>query len=232
MQGILPIYDSNKFNVVALMFDLSNIYKPITGKPFISGDYISIPPVGILKPYVCNYWISNPFLTTNEYSITNIIIPDTCSDIIMEIDHTTDSIHTIYCAIQNAPFTVHTQIGDNAKTLFGIRFYSWAMGFFIDDSLKGYHDNNYDIDGLFRDFKSNIGQNIVREKTIEGKIRIVERYLYERLVRKNRSNSSLLNALFAILNTKGTTSVLDIGSYSQISKRQLERIFNEYIGSD
>ena len=81
------------------MLSLTKMYRPITAQPFDRSDgYREISPCKALKPYIRCFWTyeSSPDMQPQ------LVIPDTCMDIIYRIDNDSGKVSECFCTIDEA----------------------------------------------------------------------------------------------------------------------------------
>lgn len=214
------------------MFNLSNIYSPITAQPFMNNEtYIEIQPCDELKPYICCFWgTPKPYVSIALSEIKHgLVIPDTCMDIIFNMNLSKDEFSDIFCGINDTSFTTQSQTITDTVSCFAIRFYFWAVPMFADESMKNSLNKFVDVDGYFKNFRHYF-ENILRDNPlIHDRITKSEQYLLKRLD-LNRQNNNVMNAVYGILKSKGAVNISELVSYTAVSQRQLERLFLEYVG--
>lgn len=217
------------------MHNLVNLFRPIIAKPQNTTTYIEISPCNLLKPYIKCYWGSpKPFLKYKQEVFiphSTIIIPDTCMDIIFDIDYHSNKISSIFCGINDAPFRVFDVNNTTFISTFAIRFNFWAVHLFSDISMKESLNAFVNMDEYFSDFKRKFESIFIEKTTIPERIFAVENYLLNRLFIHHHMNSNLLNAIYFILNSKGLMSVTELSNKTNISPRQLQRLFLEFVGA-
>lgn len=222
------------------MYDLSELYYPITAKPSVAGE---IQPCKALSPYIRCYWGS---LTSPEGSGEETrqhindtvaptpgwetIIPDTCMDIIWEWDEHTGEAGGVFCGINDTPFEVRQNEPKNAKVLFAIRFHFWAVHLFADDHLRDVLNLHSEVEAYFSSFRKELGDRLPGTRSLGERIALAEAYLLHRLDQVRPSHNGMLNAVYAIVKSKGVVNAGDLESSSGLGSRQLERLFREYIG--
>ena len=93
---------------------LHRIYNPITATPFkCTDDYMEFAPCDALKPYIRCFWGSMMPVVQAENTAPepDIVIPDTCMDIIFTADFTNNSVDSSFCGIDERTFiTQRSQI--------------------------------------------------------------------------------------------------------------------------
>jgi len=214
------------------MFDLSSIYQPITAQPFLlNGTHTEIQPCEALKPFVHCFWG-----TPNHYKgvpseplKSMLVIPDTCMDIVVRIDMSNNRLNSYFVGISDTTFENVPSTANSMYSCFAIRFYSWAVPLFSNDSSKNILNTFTDVDTYFHNFKCELQNIILDNPAITDRIKKVEQFLLKKL-NLNKQNNNVMNAVYKILESKGTSSISEISAYSSISQRQMERLFLEYIG--
>ncbi len=214
------------------MFKLNSIYQPITAQPFLFDEtYIELQPCEALKPYVRCFWgTPNPITGVSSQPVKNkLVIPDTCMDIIIELDMHNNRLNALFAGIsdktfEDAPMTVNPMV-----SCFAIRFYSWAIPLFSDESSKNTLNAFAEADAYFYDFRYELQDIMLSNPTITDRVGKVEQFLLKKL-NLNKQNNNVMNAIYKVLESKGTSRISDISGYSSISQRQLERLFLVYLG--
>lgn len=214
------------------MFTLNKIYRPITAQPFRNNDaYIEIEPCEALKPYICCFWGTvRPFTSLAMPEVNQgLVIPDTCMDIIFNIDMNKNELQDIFCGINDKSFCTEAQSVPVAISYFAVRFYFWAVPLFCDESmskvLNAYVETEAYFKNFRRDFESILSDNLLINERIEK----AEEYLLKKL-NLNKQNNNVMNAVYKLLKSKGTAGISELADYTMISQRRLERLFSQYIG--
>lgn len=211
--------------------DIFRIYRPITATPFKrSGDYCEYPPCDALKPYIRCFWGTNGELPRDNFQPEHsIVIPDTCMDIIMDIDNESGKAHEFFCGINDRYFYSRPKPFDEKKTTFAIRFYCHSVILFAGCDMSEVLNSAAPAEQYFEDFGKAVRREISEAKTTAERISLAENYLLRRL-NKNRENPDFMNALYYIISRNGNADISDISLYTALSKRQLERIFKRITG--
>lgn len=70
------------------------IYKPLTATPFFGDDsYREYEPCEALRPYIRCFWGSrHPYTARERTGVGEIVTPDTCMDIIFDVNFTENRI--------------------------------------------------------------------------------------------------------------------------------------------
>lgn len=221
------------------MFNLAPLYFPITANPAQTSEFL---PSQALQPYIRCFWGSViPHIPT-EASVHIVdkasgyelrmetIIPDTCMDIIWNLNESTGLATTVFSGINDAPFEVPSDRGGGRISTFGIRFHFWAVHFFADDHLRDVLNAFVDVDQYFCTFKKELGLLLEQANSMNERIAAAEAYLFQRLERGGRTNDRMMNAIYTLIKQKGVVTAEDLETSSNLSRRQLERLFQEYIG--
>ncbi|WP_449601814.1 helix-turn-helix domain-containing protein [Paenibacillus sp. Marseille-Q9583] len=221
------------------MFNLAPLYFPITANPAQTSEFL---PSQALQPYIRCFWGSVTPRIPTEASVHVVdkasdyktrmetIIPDTCMDIIWNLNESTGLTTTVFSGINDAPFEVPSDRGEGMISTFGIRFHFWAVHFFVDDHLRDVLNAFVDVDQYFCTFKKELGLLLEQANSMNERIAAAEAYLFQRLERGGRTNDRMMNAIYTLINQKGVVTAEDLESSSNLSRRQLERLFQEYIG--
>lgn len=207
-------------------------YFPITATPLKNDNtYKEILPCELLRPYIRCYWGSGrPYCFTDKSYTPDIVIPDTCVDIIYYIDYTDNSVEGGFCGINDECFYAAKcfKQGHNVTT-FGIRFYAWSAYKFAEDSLCNTKNEYLDIQSRFAWLDRQIRHNLLYLFSLEEKTAFVQSLLMKK-AEEIRAQSNIDNAINIILSNNGNIEVSRLSAESYLSSRQLERVFREYIG--
>ncbi len=214
-----------------MSIDISRIYRPITASPFKrSGDYCEYLPCEALRPYIRCFWGTNGELPRDGIQPDrSIVIPDTCMDIIIDIDENSGISREFFCGINDGYFYSRPNPFDEKKTTFAIRFYCHSVILFADCDMSGALNSAAPAEQYFKNFGRALHREIAEAKSTAERIALSENYLLRRL-NKSRENPDLMNALYYIVSQNGNADISDISLYTALSKRQLERIFKRTTG--
>lgn len=212
--------------------NLSQIYHPITATPFNTEHYMEYEPCEELKPYIRCFWgTKTPYIQreTNIYK-RSIVIPDTCMDIMFEVDFTRNKIDNLFAGVNDSYFeTEQTNDKKTLKSTFAIRFYAWSVTLFTVDSIRDVKNSLSDVDCYFPKLKKEIEPLLFDITDIKKLIPIAEKHLLGRL-RIERENHILNDAVRNMILSKGNIRLSQLGKSICISNRQLERVFKENMG--
>lgn len=210
------------------MFELNSIYTPITALPNAkSNAYTEIAPCIALRPYIRCFW-GTVYQTKNCDMSCRPIIPDSCMDIIFNVNYTQNTYTGKFCTLDKHSY--HSRIINNSDKIdvFGIRFYAWSAILFSDCQINN-DKLHIDIDNIFHGLKKELELILFDSFSLRDKIAIAEKILMKRL-NTNKLNTNMMNGLFFIIKNNGNIKISDLSSYTGLSKRTLERIFKTNMG--
>lgn len=210
------------------------MYQPHTAEPYRSSQsYREISPCGGLKPYVKCFWGTNGPLENTGINQEGLIVPDTCMDIIFQVSHTNNNISGKFVGINNEAFysaVMPEECGKpEIRSTFGIRFFAWSAVLFSEDSMEEIKNNVFDVRRHYGRIQKAIEPLLYDVPTLEGRAAEAEKILLKQLNEK-RHNPCLETAVYHILKQKGNLKTAGLAEQVFISKRQLERVFREYMG--
>lgn len=207
-------------------------YFPITATPFKKNNsYRELAPCKALQPYIRCYWgTEKPLIPEERDPLSKLVIPDTCADIIYNIDESANTVSGGFCGVNDCSFyTLEKEKTEHAVATFSIRFYAWSAYAFAGDSLRGTLNGYFRADFLFEWLDRMIRPKLLELRTLEEKAAFAEELLLKRL--SDRKENRLVDSTVSyILDNRGSLEVADLAREFFISTRQLERLFHEYIG--
>ena len=209
-------------------------YRPLTSRPFLSGSsYSEYPPCSQLAPYIACFWETGGESGIGEaMSREVLVIPDTCADIIIEIDHTAGTITSRLCGLADSPKLIEQKPVRENVTTFAVRFYFWAMRLFLDVEMRELYNQTFDfalVDQMaFREYEALFYMADTSERIAWMESHLIKKLL--RITANSCYNSNLYNSIEKILYGRGNISVKEICKYSCVSQRQMERLFLQNIG--
>lgn len=215
------------------MLNISKYYTPLTANPFIMEDtYIEIAPCDELKSYIRCFWgTKKPCQNQTQEVIRQegIVIPDTCMDIIFDIDFTKNTISSHFCGMNDFPFRTSNASNTNLVSRFAIRFYAWSVIFFSNESMKNVKNIFTDTKEYFAGIKEELEKVLFEVTDIYDIIRIAEIILLGK-IDTNRMNPYVMNSVSQTIKHHGNVKGNELATYSSVGRRQLERLYQEYIG--
>ena len=208
------------------------VYYPLTATPFKrNASYTELLPCKELRPYIRCYWgTDNPPVQAGDNDSPELVIPDTCVDIIYYIDDTDKVVTGGFYGINDCSF--HADSGGRTGHMvstFAIRFFAWSAYAFAEDSLKFTLNGYFDVGSRFEWLDKIVRPRLLELKTLHERAFFVEQALRQRLANV-RVNAVVNDTIQNILIHRGSLSVSNLAQESFVSARQLERLFHEYIG--
>lgn len=189
-------------------------------------------PCDALKPYIRCFWGSTKTVVQeeNHTDTIDIVIPDTCMDIIFTVDFTHNKIKSSFCGIDDRTFANQNEHREKKIFFrFAIRFYAWGASMFAEESMKNTKNAFFDPEYHFSQIKMEIEKRLFDVNDIRQLIPIAEKVLLDHF-RENHQNPIVFQAVSRILKTRGNLTMTDLNQEVLTSSRQLERLFLEYIG--
>lgn len=184
-------------------------------------------PCKRLEPYVACYWMAAEEAGRKaEGSIP--VIPDTCMDVIVRVNHTRQKITGYLCGIQDRPFPSAGGEREDTVTSFAVRFYFWSAGLFFHLNWKEASNGVIELEALGREWER-LFEPFLFMAGMADRIAVAEAFLLKRLEEASW-NPVLYNSVHRILESSGSATVREICEYSCISQRQMERLFSREVG--
>ncbi|GGF89021.1 AraC family transcriptional regulator [Paenibacillus albidus] len=226
------------------MINLTDLYHPITANPAHAQEF---QPCKALRPYIRCFWgtVAPEDVAQNRGAPRSVsaglphsapwpppaevIIPDTCMDIIMDIDEE-GRASTFFHGINDAPFEVPMNQEKAGITRFAIRFHFWAVFYFADEHMRESLNMRVEVDQYFNNFTRELGGLLIRHGSFRERVAAAEAYLLRRITSSVRTNDNVMNAVYAIIQAKGVVTARELGVGTSLSQRQLERLFRETVG--
>ncbi|MBQ8568521.1 MAG: helix-turn-helix transcriptional regulator [Oscillospiraceae bacterium] len=200
------------------------MYYPLTGTPFSDNDnYCEIAPCTALMPYIRCFWGSRYPVRAEITQSEGIVIPDTCMDIIFDVNYTHNRTGGFFCTVDEHSYKTHGSTDTDLSATFGIRFYAWSAICFSQCDFTGRKNGHFDIGEFFGKIRSELEPMLSELFTIEEKISAAEKILLKYL-NINRIDNNFMNAVYYMLRNNGQAKISDICSYTGVSERQLQRI--------
>lgn len=213
--------------------ELFKIYHPITAVPFkCTEEYMEIEPCDALKPYVRCFWGSRKAVKQDGSGAgtIDIVIPDTCMDIIFKVDFINNKIESCFCGIDDRSFATYN---DRKKSItfftFAIRFYPWGVPMFAEESMRNTKNAFFDAGYHFSKIKEEIEKCLFDVTDIYQLIVVVEKILLNHF-KDRHINHVVFQAVSKILESRGNLRITNLRQDVFASSRQLERLFLEYVG--
>lgn len=208
------------------------LYRPLTATPFrCCAAYKEIEPCRMLRPYIRCFWTGEyEQRSARDKSPSEIVIPDTCVDIIYHADRTENAVAARFSGINDRSFLARGGGGDGHRlAVFAIRFYAWSAYVFSEDSFCGTVNGSFDVRERFGWLDKELRSRLAEPWDPAAMVRLTEALLIKKL-EAPRNNHVVDGAVYNILAHRGMLEVGRLSKECFISSRQLERQFHEYIG--
>lgn len=207
-------------------------YHPLTATPFKRNmSYTELDPCQELRPYIRCYWgTERTFIQGENDRAPEMVIPDTCADIIYYINDRDHTVSGGFCGINDHSFYLPEESGGgHAVTTFAIRFYAWSVYAFAEDSLRSTMNGYFETASFFEWLDRKLRPGLPQLQTLQEKALFAERLLLKKLS-DVKENKIVNHTVHNILQGKGSLGVSDLAKEAFTSTRQLERLFHEYVG--
>lgn len=207
-------------------------YTPITATPYRHSEaYVEIEPCAALKPYIRCFWGSKDIYTQSAgAAVENVVVPDTCMDIIFTVNYTDNSLSECFCGIDDRAFRVN---GRNERSerlsVFAIRFYAWSAVLFAEESMRSCRNFSGDASAYFSWLVRALEQELWEKAAIEEQVRLAEKVLLRRMDLR-REEPVFMEAVAEILSRRGVLRMHDLARDIHVSDRQIQRVFQENMG--
>ena len=216
--------------------ELYEMYQPQIATPFTYNyAYIEIPPCKELLPYVKCFWGSpKPYIEHwRDISAGGLIIPDTCMDIIFDINYSNNTINSWFAGLDDTPLCIKAPdfkcFKESMVSTFGIRFYAWGTVMFSEESMNHTKGNLVGAEYFFSKIKSDLERFLFEVDDIYDRVRLAQQYLLKSICLKHY-NETIFKAIYEMLRNNGGMKIAQLAKEIHLSERQLQRVFDEYIG--
>ena len=215
------------------MLAIEQMYRPITATPFQNDEtYCEITPCDALKPYICCFWgTKHPIASLqNSNDSFGLVVPDTCMDIIFDVNYTKGTYSDMFCTIdENSYKTNGASSSTDFVSTFGIRFYAHTAILFSDVPFNSSKNQCFELDVFMPRLKKALTPIIEKYTSLRDRVIATERVLLNYL-NTQKINCNLYNSIQYMISNRGRGTVNDVCSHVAVSKRTLERVFNENMG--
>ncbi|WP_279193942.1 AraC family transcriptional regulator [Holdemania massiliensis] len=198
---------------------LAGIYFPLTANQ--GSGYHEIEACPALKPWIRCFWVYTE-------QCDQIVIPDTCMDIILGADEAGRS-EIFFCGINDFTFT---SLNDNTRPglrLIGIRFYFWAVASFCIGSLKNVRNTRDQMENTFPGWAEGLKQAFDEAESLEALWPKWETFLLQHQ-QADPIPPVLYEAAELIIRRKGVLAIAELADELGLKKRWMERKFLDFYG--
>ena len=199
---------------------------PATARKCNSTHYREYAPGKHLKPYISCYWIMTSERDLEE-PISHRVVPDGCADIIFDLNE--HSYREVASIVGTMTKPIFAKLKGRVNYV-AIRFLPGGFLHFFDSAMHNFTDQIIPLETISGKEERDLTEQLFLENHIENQIRLLESHL-ENLLRVNDRNDPVAkNAIHNILANKGNIRVSELSRIVDISKRQLRRKFERWVG--
>lgn len=210
-----------------IFVEFHQLYRPLTAHPFQDNAlYREIPPAPALAPWVRCFWGTDCPVTQDPGR--TLVTPDTCMDLILEIQQAGAPVTCRFCGINDRSFE-SVSPGGHLGSIFGIRFYPWAVALFCEDSLANSKNGIFPGESLFPRLCRELAPIMETHPTLEGRAQAAGALLLSHM-HLDRCCETLLQASWELLRSRGSLRMAPLSRSLHVSTRQLERLFQTHMG--
>ena len=200
---------------------IARIYVPLSAQGLRSdAEYAEIAPSPALVPYVRCFWGS--LHARRMRSDGSRVIPDSCMDLIFEVNYTKNRVTGRFCALDDAAYVTPERSSEDLVASFGIRFYAWTAACFAEADFRDALGRVFDPEEHFSSLFHALSPRLFEPDDLVARARLAEAELMRRL-RPDRLGSALLNVIYGMISGCGREKVGEIAARAGVSGRHLER---------
>lgn len=207
-------------------------YTPITAMPYRHSDsYVEIEPCAALKPYIRCFWGSRDIYTLEAgVGTENVVVPDTCMDVIFTVNYTDNSLSDLFCGIDDRAFSGGgTNMVSQRLSVFAVRFYAWSAVLFAEESMRACRNFYGGAGGYFSWLARALGERLWETTGIAERVRLAEEALIGKMDLR-REEPVFMDAVAEILSHRGVLWMHELARDIHVSGRHLQRVFQENMG--
>ena len=207
---------------------IARMYVPLSSYGLrFDGEYTEIPPCPALAPYLRCFWGS---LHARRSCGGSRVIPDSCMDLIFEVNYTKNCVAGRFCALDDAAYVTPDRSSEELVASFGIRFYAWTAACFAEADFRDALGRVFDPEAHFSSLFHALSPRLFEPDDLAARARLAEAELMRRL-RPDRLGYALLNAIYGMISGCGREKVGEIAAKAGIGGRRLERKLLELTGA-
>ncbi len=208
---------------------IARIYLPLSSYGLrFDAEYTEIPPCPALAPYVRCFWGS--LRARRMCSGGSRVIPDSCMDLIFEVNYTNNRISGRFCALDDAAYVTPERSSEDLVASFGIRFYAWTAACFAEADFRDALGRVFDPEAHFSALFRALAPQLFEPDDLPARAASAEKELMRRL-RPERLSSELMNVIFAMISGCGREKMGEIAARAGMSGRKMERKLLELTGA-
>ena len=207
---------------------IARMYVPLSSYGLrFDGEYTEIAPCPALAPYLRCFWGS---LHARRSCGGSRVIPDSCMDLIFEVNYTKNRVTGRFCALDDAAYVTPECSSQDIISSFGIRFYAWTAACFAEADFRDALGRVFDPEAHFSSLFHALSPRLFEPDDLAARARLAEAELMRRL-RPDRLGYALLNAIYGMISGCGREKVGGIAARAGMSGRKMERKLLELTGA-
>ena len=207
---------------------IARIYVPLSSYGLrFDAEYTEIPPCPALAPYLRCFWGS---LHARRSCGGSRVIPDSCMDLVFEINYTKNRVTGRFCALDDAACVTPERSSGDLVASFGIRFYAWTAACFAEADFRDALGRVFDPEAHFSSLFRALAPQMFEPDDLAARARLAEAELMRRL-RPEHPENALMNVIYAMISGCGREKVGEIAARAGISGRKMERKLLELTGA-
>ncbi|MCZ6703880.1 MAG: helix-turn-helix domain-containing protein [Ignavibacteria bacterium] len=198
-------------------------------------NYQTFEPSKALNEFVKCYWTLESLKEENPQR--QRIVPDGCMEMIFHYgDLYKQYINNRNHIIQPRCFvigqlTLPLEIEPTGNTgIFSVRFYPEGFTPFVTLPINQMENKAIPLEKLFGIDGLKLENDVLNAKTIDNKIKMIEKFLLNRLTDVETIDCIVQSTVSVILELNGQLSIDELSKTMNVNKRQLERKFSAAIG--
>ena len=215
-----------------MLYKNQPLYCPLIAKPFIKTQvFREVLPTAELRPYIRCFWGGEAARAQEVKSgEPDLIIPDTCADLIFRINETTGKVSCGFAGISDCcGFSHFSGNSLDRFSTFAIRFYGWAAHRFSQDSMSGTLNGCCNGEERFERLCLLLSKRLPELCTLEERISFAEKLLISMLP-ASRKDRLFDEAVLTVMDSRGALDISALAKEVFVSTRQLEWVFREKAG--
>jgi AraC-like DNA-binding protein len=192
-------------------------------------------PSAILKPYVMYYWTCRHDEDTSE-----IMYPSGCVEFCIDISGGNTIRHRgdQSMKVPNLELLGHWNIPTTASVAKGnvcliTRFHPFASSLFFPNPASDLTNRSIDLRDIVNNESRAFYDRVMENRSLEEKIKILEDFLIQRMLKNNRNVSqlNLVESLCKFINCEmGTFNIQKISQHFGFSERYIQKLFLSWVG--
>ena len=208
---------------------IARMYVPLSSYGLrFDGEYTEIPPCPALAPYLRCFWGSLHARTPRSGG--SRVIPDSCMDLIFEVNYTKNRVTGRFCGLDDAAYVTPDRSSEELVASFGIRFYAWTAACFAEADFRDALGRVFDPEAHFSSLFRALSPQLFEPDELIARARLAEGELLRRL-RPERLSSELSNVVFAMISGCGREKMGEIAARAGMNGCKMERKLLELTGA-